>query len=101
VLRETPGVEVEYVEALDAATLSPVTSVERPILLAIAAPRGSREAALNGAAARKGEPGDLIMVAAFAALDEDAARRHVPTIVQVDAHNRLRPTARTATSGRA
>jgi hypothetical protein len=42
VLRETPGIGIEYVEGLDAATLSPVTSVERPILLAIAARRRAR-----------------------------------------------------------
>ncbi len=37
VLRGTPGVEIEYVEAVDATTLERTSSIERPILLAIAA----------------------------------------------------------------
>jgi len=37
VLRETPGVEIEYVEAVDAETLQPSPPLARPILLAIAA----------------------------------------------------------------
>jgi pantoate--beta-alanine ligase len=37
VLKRTPGVEIEYVEAVDATTLSPVSSIEHPILIAIAA----------------------------------------------------------------
>ncbi|HVA78438.1 MAG TPA: pantoate--beta-alanine ligase [Candidatus Binataceae bacterium] len=37
VLRKTPGVEIEYVEAVDARTLAPAHSLAAPILLAIAA----------------------------------------------------------------
>ncbi len=37
VLNATEGVEVEYVEAVDADTLRPATSLDRPILVAIAA----------------------------------------------------------------
>jgi pantoate--beta-alanine ligase len=37
VLQQTPGVEIEYVEAVDAATLAPQPALDRPILLAIAA----------------------------------------------------------------
>ncbi|MGO9602917.1 MAG: pantoate--beta-alanine ligase [Candidatus Binataceae bacterium] len=37
VLKRTPGVEIEYVEAVDATTLERVSSIEHPVLLAIAA----------------------------------------------------------------
>lgn len=37
VLRRTPGVEVEYVEAVDARTLAPARSLASPLLIAIAA----------------------------------------------------------------
>ncbi len=36
VLKATPGVEVEYVEAVDAATLQPVNTIDRPTVVAIA-----------------------------------------------------------------
>ncbi len=37
VLRRTPGIEVEYVEAVDARTLAPTRSLDAPLLIAIAA----------------------------------------------------------------
>ncbi len=37
VLRRTPGVEIEYIEAVDAGTLERTSSLDHPILLAIAA----------------------------------------------------------------
>jgi len=37
VLRHTAGVAIEYVEAVDAETLAPATSLERPLLVAVAA----------------------------------------------------------------
>ena len=57
---------------------------------AIDAPRGSGEVALNGAAALKGAPGDIIIVATFSQMDETEARAHVPVVVHVDARNRRR-----------
>jgi pantoate--beta-alanine ligase len=41
VLEKTPGVEIEYVEAVDAETLEPATRLDRAILLAIAARVGT------------------------------------------------------------
>jgi pantoate--beta-alanine ligase len=37
VLERTPGVEIEYVEAMDAETLKPIDRLERPVVVAIAA----------------------------------------------------------------
>jgi pantoate--beta-alanine ligase len=40
-LESTPGVAIEYVEAVDAATLQPVDVMERPVVVAIAARVGA------------------------------------------------------------
>ena len=45
---------------------------------------------VNGAAARLVCPGDLVIIAAFTWLEEEAARAHEPKVVFVDAQNRVR-----------
>ena len=45
---------------------------------------------VNGAAAHLVRPGDLVIIAAFTWMDEEAARRHEPKVVFVDEHNRMR-----------
>jgi aspartate 1-decarboxylase len=54
--------------------------------------RGSGVVCINGAAAHLVQPGDLVIVATFTELDDDAARRHQPRVVLVDAQNRLHQT---------
>jgi len=49
---------------------------------------GSGEICLNGAAARLAQPGDLVIIASFCWLEEDAARRYRGRVVLVDEHNR-------------
>lgn len=75
-----------------------VSNGERLETYAIAAPAGSGEVALNGAAALRGKPGDIIIVAAFAPMDEARARRHTPRIVHVDERNQIRECALSAAS---
>ncbi|HTT77307.1 MAG TPA: aspartate 1-decarboxylase [Candidatus Binataceae bacterium] len=67
-----------------------VTNGERLETYAIGAAAGSGEVSLNGAAARRGTPGDIMIIATFAPMDEVRARRHVPTVVLVDENNRPR-----------
>lgn len=67
-----------------------VTNGERFDTYALTAPAGSGEICLNGAAARKGQPGDLIIIATYALLDETAVARHQPRVVLVDGKNRPR-----------
>lgn len=67
-----------------------VSNGERLETYAIKGRPGSGEVALNGAAALRGTPGDIVIVATFAPMDEASARRHVPTVVLVDEHNRPR-----------
>lgn len=51
---------------------------------------GSGVVCINGAAAHITEPGDLIIVATFSDMDDDAARSHQPKIILVDKKNRIR-----------
>jgi aspartate 1-decarboxylase len=55
----------------------------------IPGPRGSGVMQLNGAAARLGLPGDLIIVISYGVFDEKEAVKHVPKVIFVDAQNRI------------
>lgn len=70
-----------------------VTNGERLQTYAIAAAAGSGEICLNGAAAHKGNPEDIVIIASFAPMDEGEARAHRPKVVYVDRDNRSRTPA--------
>lgn len=56
----------------------------------IAGPRDSGVVCLNGAAARKVQPGDVIIIMTYALMTEEEARNHKPTVIFPDtATNRL------------
>lgn len=55
----------------------------------IPGPRGSGVLQLNGAAARLGMAGDLVIVISYGLFDEAEAARHAPTVVFVDERNRI------------
>jgi aspartate 1-decarboxylase len=58
-------------------------------------PRGSGVVQLNGAAARLGHRGDVVILIAYGVFDDAEAERHAPRIVFVDEHNRaVRPPLR-------
>ncbi|MFZ0945122.1 MAG: aspartate 1-decarboxylase [Syntrophobacteraceae bacterium] len=57
---------------------------------AIAGPAGNGDICLNGAAARMGAPGDLIIIATYANYNEAEAAEHKPIVVLVDSQNRKR-----------
>ena len=48
---------------------------------------------LNGAAARQGAVGDLIIITTYATYEAAELERHHPKVVMVDRHNRLKNTA--------
>lgn len=50
--------------------------------------RGSGVICLNGAAARCTAIGDIVIIIAYAQMDEKEARSFVPKVVMVDEHNR-------------
>ena len=51
--------------------------------------RGSGQICLNGAAARKVQIGDVLIVMSFAMIDFEEAKLFKPTLVFPDDHNRL------------
>jgi len=52
--------------------------------------KGSGSICLNGAAARKGAPGDLIIIASYGLYSEDQIARGKSILVWVDAKNQLK-----------
>src|SRR5215472_16346328 len=63
---------------------------ERFTTYALPAKRGSGIIAVNGAAARKVQPGDEVIISAFAVVSEKEAENWTPRIVLVDEKNRLK-----------
>ncbi len=56
---------------------------------AIKGERGSGIICINGAAAHLNRPGDMVILATFAELEESEARSFVPSVVLVDSKNRM------------
>ena len=67
-----------------------VTNGERFTTYAIRAERGSGVISVNGAAARKAQVGDLLIIASYAMMNEVELQRFEPDLVYVDAHNRVK-----------
>ncbi len=57
---------------------------------AIEGRRGSGEVVLNGAAARWGEVGDLVIILTYAQLEHHEVKNFKPQIVLVDQHNKIK-----------
>ncbi len=64
-----------------------INNGERFATYVIEGERGKREICLNGAAARKAEIGDKIIIIAYAAMDLEEARTFKPHIVLLDEEN--------------
>ncbi|MBA3903888.1 MAG: aspartate 1-decarboxylase [Rhodocyclaceae bacterium] len=66
-----------------------VNNGERFTTYAIRAERGSGVISVNGAAARKAAPGDLLIIATYAMYDEAELAKFEPDLVYVDSRNRM------------
>jgi aspartate 1-decarboxylase len=66
-----------------------VNNGERFVTYAIRAEDGSEVISVNGAAAHKAQPGDIVIICAYGQVDEAAMAQFKPTLVYVDHHNRL------------
>ena len=75
--------EWEKVEILN------INNGERFQTYVIKAKRGSKCFCLNGAAARKAQPGDKIIIVTYADLTPEEIKTHKPTIVQVGEGNEI------------
>jgi aspartate 1-decarboxylase len=67
-----------------------VSNGERFTTYAIRATRGSGVISVNGAAARKAAPGDILIIASYATYNEVELARYKPELVYVDARNRIK-----------
>jgi len=82
---------------MDAADLVPyeqvdiydITNGARLTTYVIAGEPGSGIIGINGAAARLVEPDDLVIIASYVQVDEDAISAHCPRVVLVNERNRL------------
>ena len=66
-----------------------VNNGERFATYSIRAEAGSGIISVNGAAAHKAQPGDLVIICAYGQLDAAEAAKYKPTLVYVDRENRL------------
>jgi aspartate 1-decarboxylase len=76
-------VEGEQVQVVD------ITNGTRLVTYAITGEAGSGVIGINGAAARVVQPGDLVIIITYAALDDAERRGHEPRVVHVDGDNRI------------
>ncbi|MBK7212536.1 MAG: aspartate 1-decarboxylase [Bacteroidales bacterium] len=67
-----------------------INNGERLETYVIKGERGSGTISLNGAAARKAHPGDLVIIASYAYMDFEEAKNFKPSIVFPDGNNKKR-----------
>jgi len=65
-----------------------INNGERFTTYAIPAPAGSGTIGINGAAARLAQKGDLVIIVAYARMEEAEAKSFTPRVLLVDASNR-------------
>ncbi|MBO1752978.1 aspartate 1-decarboxylase [Actinotalea sp. BY-33] len=75
-----PGQQVDIVD---------VTNGSRLTTYALAGERGSGTVCINGAAAHLVDPGDLVILIAYAAMPDAEARTYSPRVVHVDERNHI------------
>ncbi|MBL8394471.1 MAG: aspartate 1-decarboxylase [Candidatus Accumulibacter sp.] len=66
-----------------------VNNGERFTTYAIRAERGSGVISVNGSAARRAAPGDILIIASFAVYNEVELVKHAPLLIYVDTQNRI------------
>ena len=67
-----------------------ITNGERFTTYAIRAEAGSGVISVNGAAAHKASPGDIVIICCYGSMDEKEAKLHRPTLVYLDATNTIK-----------
>lgn len=81
--------EVSGIREYEQIHIYNVNNGERFVTYAIRADEGSGVISINGAAAHRASPGDIIIIAAYGQLDEAEAAKFKPQLCYVDAENRL------------
>ena len=67
-----------------------VTNGERFSTYLMAAEAGSKTVSINGAAAHKASPKDIIIICSYGLYDKEAALIHKPTLVYFDENNNIK-----------
>ncbi len=67
-----------------------VTNGQRITTYAILGEAGSGEVCINGAAAHRVRPGDLVIIVSYAEFDEQEIATHEPRVIHLDAANKVR-----------
>ncbi|VAX13686.1 Aspartate 1-decarboxylase [hydrothermal vent metagenome] len=89
-LLEVSGIrEYEQIEIYNA------TNGERFTTYAIRAEDGSGIISVNGAAAHKANPGDIVIICAYVSLNQQELASFKPKLVYLDAHNHITHTRNT------
>ena len=76
-----------------------VTKGTRLETYALEGPRGSGVICVNGAAAHLNKPGDLVILATFAEVEDAECKSWEPTVVFVDERNRIKAPGRSEVPG--
>jgi aspartate 1-decarboxylase len=89
------GIDADLLEAADIKVneqieLYNVNNGERFATYAIQGKRGSGEISLNGAAARKAQLGDLLIICTYGPMTDAEAETHKPKVVFVDENNKIK-----------
>jgi len=89
------GIDQDLLDAADIwvnekIELYNVNNGERFATYAIPGLRGTGEISLNGAAARRAQLGDLLIICTYAPMSEEQARDYKPKVVFVDDKNKIK-----------
>ncbi len=79
--------ENEQVDVLD------ITNGNRLTTYVIEGKRGSGVIGINGAAAHLVKTGDLVIICAYAQMNDNEAKEHKPTVLLLDGENKVKGTA--------
>jgi len=88
-------IDIELMEKADILTNEKVSVVninngERFETYAIPGRRGERQICLNGAAARRGHPGDRIIIITYCGLTDEEIPGHKPRVIVLDENNEVK-----------
>ena len=77
------------IEEYEQIAIYNITNGERFTTYAISAEQGSGIISINGAAAHKANPGDMLIIATYADYNEIELEKYSPSLVYVDSENNI------------
>lgn len=81
--------EISGIREYERVEIYNITNGERFATYAIRAEEDSGIISVNGAAAHKASPGDLVIICAYGTMDEAEVEKFKPSLVYVDRQNRM------------